>query len=166
MGAGSTTKTEASLNEAETFYKRGELDNCIGLCRSVLRGSPDNWRALQYLAQVAYVRKRYSQALSLVTRALSVAPEAPVLFNLQGAIYRALGELGESRSSFHNAVDLDPRFAAAHDNLGLVLRQMSDLAPALRSHKTAVALCPDRPEFKLHLGQALEAIGRADEALA
>ncbi|HKW90631.1 MAG TPA: tetratricopeptide repeat protein [Methylomirabilota bacterium] len=66
------------------------------------------------------------------------------------------------------AVDLDPRCASCHNNLGTALlrraRGPEDLREAERQLRQAIALGPDNAEARLNLGTVLLLLGRHDQA--
>ena len=59
-----------------------------------------------------------------------------------------------------------PQRFAAWFNLGVVLAQSGDRAAAMIAYRQALSLKPDLHQAQVNLGLALEAEGRADEALA
>ena len=59
-----------------------------------------------------------------------------------------------------------PQRFAAWFNLGVVLAAAGDRAAAMIAYRQALALKPDLHQAQVNLGLALEAEGRADEALA
>jgi predicted O-linked N-acetylglucosamine transferase (SPINDLY family) len=59
-----------------------------------------------------------------------------------------------------------PQRFAAWFNLGVVLAQSGDRAAAMIAYRQALSLKPDLHQAQVNLGIALEAEGRADEALA
>src|SRR5439155_24336990 len=62
------------------------------------------------------------------------------------------------------AVRLDPRFAAAHNALGLWYRESGRLEPALRHTARAMALEPGNPDFAVTRASVLSAAGQAQAA--
>jgi len=53
------------------------------------------------------------------------------------------------------AVELDPRLADAHNNLGNALRGMGELERAEAALRQAVALAPERSDLHANLGNVL-----------
>ena len=64
------------------------------------------------------------------------------------------------------AIELNPKVAAAHSNLGNALRDLKRPAEALASYDTAIALKPDVAEAHSSRGNALMVLTRPAEALA
>jgi len=63
------------------------------------------------------------------------------------------------------AIAVNPELAAAHDNLGLMLRSRGELAEAEASHRRAAEAKPDHPDAYSHLGVVLFRQNRRDEAI-
>ena len=68
--------------------------------------------------------------------------------------------------SIGEAIALDPKYAAAHYNLGNALRAKNDLEGAVREYQTAIDLRADLAEPHCNLGLALGDLGRFADGLA
>jgi tetratricopeptide (TPR) repeat protein len=64
------------------------------------------------------------------------------------------------------AIGLNPKYPAAHNNLGNVLRDLKGLVEAIASYDNAIALKPDYAEAYNNRGNALIDLNRPTEALA
>ncbi len=69
-------------------------------------------------------------------------------------------------ASFTRAVELDPQFAEAHNNLGVYLLQSGNTDSAIQHLRAAVALSPSWAKAHLNLGDALRANRGFDQAIA
>jgi tetratricopeptide (TPR) repeat protein len=69
-------------------------------------------------------------------------------------------------ASFGRAVELDPQFAEAHNNLGVYLLQAGNNQSAIEHLRAAVALAPSWAKAHLNLGDALRASHDYDQAQA
>jgi tetratricopeptide (TPR) repeat protein len=76
------------------------------------------------------------------------------------------GRLDAAVEMFTRAVDLNPKDAAAHCNLGVAFQSQHRLADALCSFEQALAIAPDNPEMQYNAGNVLYGLGRRHEALA
>ena len=63
--------------------------------------------------------------------------------------------LGPGRACYRRALELDPRFAAAHHNLGLLLRALDRLPEAQQCYEAATRLEPNFAEAHNNLGNVL-----------
>ena len=82
-----------------------------------------------------------------------------------GAAYRKLGEDEKARTSYDQALRLNPNQYNAYLGLGELLEKQSRLDDAISNYSKAVELRPTDTGFLL-LGRALERTGRRSEALA
>ena len=92
-------------------------------------------------------------------------PNVPILFNILGACYKSLGQLENAAKMFKNAFTLQPSYAEAHFNHGVVLRGMGEPALASESYKNAIVLLPNYPDAHNNLGNVFRDLGRLDEAI-
>ena len=88
------------------------------------------------------------------------------LHRLLGALALAQGRLEDAARAFHRAVAAAPGDAAVHSAFAGVLAQLGAHSDRERMAARAVALDPASPEPRLRHADALEALGRSDEALA
>jgi len=82
-----------------------------------------------------------------------------------GAAYRKLGEDEKARTSYDQALQLNPNQYNVYLGLGELLEKQSRLDDAISNYSKAVELRPTDTGFLL-LGRALERTGRRSEALA
>ena len=74
--------------------------------------------------------------------------------NLLGALYHQRDELGRARRCYRKVVEIDPRFASGHFNLGAVAWARGDFAAAARHFGTAAQLQPNNHHFRRWQQQA------------
>jgi Flp pilus assembly protein TadD len=74
--------------------------------------------------------------------------------------------LDAAAACYRRAIELNPSFAAAFSNLGVVLAEQGALLDAVRCHRTAVALGPGIAAFHNNLGNALREQGQLEQAIA
>jgi Flp pilus assembly protein TadD len=67
---------------------------------------------------------------------------------------------------FRRSIEIDPHWAACHNNLGAALRAAGRTAEAVESYRRAVALAPDYAMAHNNLGATLLALGEPEAALA
>jgi len=78
------------------------------------------------------------------------------------------GEREKTESLLKNAVQLDPAYAAAHLELGIVYAESGETAKAIPAYQKAIELDPKLPEPHYRLALAYKRIGakaKADEQL-
>jgi Tfp pilus assembly protein PilF len=75
------------------------------------------------------------------------------------------GNLEEALRGMHGVLTLDPGFAAAHRDLGMIALAQGRYADAIPSLLKAVSLEPERADVQNSLGSALLQAGRLSEAI-
>lgn len=85
-------------------------------------------------------------------------------FHLLGVVAHQLNR-SDALSLLGRAVMLNPEFAEAHNDRGVILAATGQFADALSSFERAVALNPGYTEARNNLGRGLRSLGRFDEAL-
>jgi adenylate cyclase len=83
-----------------------------------------------------------------------------------GGLYRATGQLEQSRAILLRALEADPNNAEAHAGLGDTLGVLGDFEGAALSHRRAIELDPAFWRYYWRLGVMLTRLGRFDEAIA
>jgi predicted O-linked N-acetylglucosamine transferase (SPINDLY family) len=107
-----------------------------------------------------------AEALEHYREAIDAAPGfAPAHMNL-GIALHAGGELAAAIASHRQAIALDPGSATAQYNLALAYLDTGQAAQAEKQFREALRLGSEFPEAWVGLADALEALGRDQEALA
>lgn len=89
-----------------------------------------------------YLKKQqYQDALDTADKALAVNGSNPYAWNLRGMSLRELGRFKEARAAYEKALALDPLYAKAHFNLGVLADlYLQDLPLALGHYEKYQAL--------------------------
>jgi protein O-GlcNAc transferase len=91
-------------------------------------------------------------------------PQNARVFHLLGVVAHQLRR-PDAASLVGRAVMLDPDFAEAHNDRGVILATQGSFAEALSCFERAVALNPGYNEARNNLGRGLRSLGRHEEAL-
>jgi protein O-GlcNAc transferase len=106
---------------------------------------------------------RLQDAERLYRKICDTAPNARA-FHLAGIVSHQLGRK-DAAALVCRAVALDPDFAEAHNDRGVILAASGMLSDALICFERAVALKPDYDEARGNLGRALRSVGRVADAV-
>jgi tetratricopeptide (TPR) repeat protein len=177
----------ATLARAKSHAKKGRLDEARQLYHSVLEAFPQNQQAKKGLkAQKGQVNKKnpsgppqtqveslialYSQgqiqkALTTSEALIQNYPNVPLLYNISGACYNALGQLEEAVKSLEKALAIKPDYAEAQCNLGNTLKDLGQLEAAVKSYEQALAIKPDYAEAHCNIGVTLNELGQLEAAV-
>ena len=108
---------------------------------------------------------RLTEAERLYRRVCDTDPKNARAFHLLGVVAHQL-QRSDAASLVGRAVMLDPDFAEAHNDRGVILAASGLFADALSCFERAVALNPGYDEARNNLGRGLRSLGRLGEAVA
>ena len=80
-----------------------------------------------------YSSGRIEETINAIKELNEECPNVPLLFNLLGACYKALGKLQASVNAFEVAATIKPDYAEAYNNLGIVQMQLRNLDVSVKS---------------------------------
>ena len=92
-------------------------------------------------------------------------PESALLFNLYGVVLGRLQKLEESIKKYELALEIEPNFAEAHNNLGLAFRKKSEFNRAIECYTQAVTINPEFAEAHNNLGVVFKESGKISKAI-
>lgn len=109
-------------------------------------------------------RKALEVLLPLLERKACLLEKTSLLYNI-GRCHRRLGDRGAAIRRLQEALELDPSYLRAHQELLSLHIEAQDFASALRCLERIVELDPKNPEAFNDLGVVLHTLGRDREAL-
>lgn len=172
------------------FSQRDQVDQAIYLYLDLLKQNPRDIETLINLGHVCRAVGRGEEANTFYRRALEIEPwngEArqaladqplPVQQPVQQPARSADGLVAEARECaqqgqneqarelLEQAIAQNPRFAVAHNDLGVVAYQLGDLGAAQVAYEQAVRLEPGNLNYRKNLADLyFVAAGRPDDAI-
>jgi tetratricopeptide (TPR) repeat protein len=165
-----TIKTQRLIARAKKLTKKGHLDEAQKIYLAVLKSSPKNHEAKNYLSilrqrkqtnltqkQLDEVMKLYSSgqisnALAAISLLIEAFPNESLLFNINGACYSEIGPIESAIDSFEKAIALKPNYLEAHYNLGAAYQRIHQLDNAIECYEKAITLKHAYPEAHNNLG--------------
>ena len=156
---------EAHRNLGSALIEAGEAEAGIEALQRALELRPGFAAAVAQLALALTARGRAAEALPYYERLLARERRADTL-NDYGTLLAGLARFEAAADCFRGALDLAPREARVHANLGHVLHCLGDHRAAIGHSRRALELDPRLPEGHLHLGNALLAINEMHAAEA
>ena len=121
----------------------------------------DQLQALINLFSQGQLQQAQKQAETLVTQ----FPMSAILFNIQGAVLKGLGQLDLSVEAYKKALTIKPDYAEAYNNMGVTLKEQDKLVEAVEAHIKSLAIEPDDAEASYNMGNALKKQGKLEEAI-
>jgi len=103
---------------------------------------PNDVEALVNFGNIFYLSKRFEEAVTCYTRALSMRPDANTWTNLGNAFHR-LGRRNDALASFCNALALEPDDIQALYKRAVMLGELGNIDEALVAYDRVLALKPD-----------------------
>jgi tetratricopeptide (TPR) repeat protein len=133
-----------------------------------VRLAPDYVEARINLAQGLAALGKIDEAIDHGRKAVASAPDSP---KAHFALAYALSsferpELEAATAALVRAIELDPAYADAHNNLGSVLQRRNDLPGAIAHLRRSLELNPEQLNAYRNLGNALSASGEAEGAVS
>ncbi|MFZ5949198.1 MAG: response regulator [Candidatus Rifleibacteriota bacterium] len=110
-------------------FSPGEIRDLVG--KILNRENLDEKNATDYSAILELTKKflnqcRFESALETIRRAVAIDPNKPEAFNLMGAILEVKGKRLESQKFYRTALEIDPTYKPARDNLNRVTLSNAD----------------------------------------
>jgi tetratricopeptide (TPR) repeat protein len=153
-----------TVERARAAWREGRVDEAEMACRQVLAVWPGQADATYLLGLMAYGYANLDLAIAHVREACQ-SPRAPaVYFSDFAEMCRQKGLLAEAEDAGRHAVALAPNFAAAWNNLGIVLQEMLKLDESRLCLERALALEPRNAETLNNLANTMKRLGLAAEA--
>jgi superkiller protein 3 len=133
-------------------------------CYAVARALRPDLGVTLAMALLRSGRKR--EGLELLVRLVKEKPDNPYLHFRQAYALYNKGDLDGTVACYQKALELDPKLAPAHCNLGNSLHDKGDRAGAIACWKKAIALDPKYAKAHNNLGVALYEKHDLDGAIA
>lgn len=130
---------EAAAQKAMPEYARalqtikaGKLDQALVMLQSITSQYPQLSGPLVNQGKIYLQQKKYPQAQAALEKAIAVNAQNPYAHNMLGLVLREQGKFTEARQHYEAALQLDPMYARAHFNLGVLAElYLQDLGLAL-----------------------------------
>ena len=176
-------KTQKNLARASKIAKKGDISEAKKLFNEILKDSPNNQEAKKGLTALElnsenlrpaqseidnvmglYKSGKIQDAIFTVNELTNKFPKEPLLFNISGACFLAANLAQDAVKSFEKAIELKTDYAAAHYNLGVAFRSLSQYDNAMKCFKEAISINPAYPDAHNNLGLILLQNGELIEA--
>jgi len=146
----------ALANLAEIELEENKLDDADKHILAALAQSPNDAYDLTVLGRVQFAGAKYDEALDTLSRAAKLDPQNPDIENYLGVTLAEKGLRAQAETALRRAVQLDPNYGAAHNNLAVIyLTQQPPMVELARWHyeKALAAGQPHNPALEKMLAE-------------
>lgn len=113
--------------------RAGELDKALVMFQSISSRYPQLSGPMVNQGLIYQRQKKYPESETALRQALEINARNPYAHNALGLTLREQGKFDEARQHYQTAVTLDPKYARAHFNLGVLAElYLQDLSLALK----------------------------------
>ena len=112
-----------------------------------------------------YNKGQLQHCLDVGLQLLQKFPSSIALYNIQGASNAGLQKFDEAVESYKQVLKIEPGYANAHYNIGIVLHEQGKPEKAIESYRKALAIQPDYVDAYNNMGNALKDKGNLEEAI-
>ena len=119
---------------------------------------------INYLINL-YNQGKMQQALGEASRLIEKFTNSYLLYNIQGAANKGLGQLDAAIYSYKQAISFKPDNAEAFYNMGIALKEQGKVEEAVEAYNKAILLKPDYAVAYNNMGNALKEQGKVEEAV-
>ena len=130
------------LDGIRDLLRAGQVDQADALVDAVLARNADDVRALYFRGVIANRRRDFPGAITALQRALATVPGAPLAWLALGNAHARSEHYAQAAEAYRQVIALEPGWADAHYNLGLMRKRIGDQRGAAQSLHTAWTLDP------------------------
>jgi len=153
------------LTLARIHNSKGELDQAIGMYKSLIKNRPDQASPHSLLATLYEKQTKFDLAETHYKKALEINPDfIPALNNLAFLYAEQNKELNKALELAQLAREKTGAITAIMDTLGWVYYKKELFPSAVEEFKTCVEKEPENPIFHYHLGLAYNKMWKYDLA--
>ena len=140
------------LTKASVLEGEGALSDAIQIYEAYLLKAPQDAQVQELLGTALLKAGRLAKSHKAFSRALQSGGRRPSLFLHKGICEGRLGETDAALESFHKALDVDPSYALAQNNIGKLLSDLGRNTEAVSYFEAALVLNPDYLDAAFNLG--------------
>ncbi|MDR1868011.1 MAG: tetratricopeptide repeat protein [Treponema sp.] len=161
---GDTNNRGAALALIHTLIAANKLDSATIEVSKLLANYPQDKAVITAAARVYCVQGRLQEALGILIDAIDFDQIDADLYYRVGNIHNRLNHPKLALMAYAKAIELDPQYIPAYNNLGIVYCSGYAYHKAFDMFKTGLTLEPGNPILLFNYGVALERAQNLEEA--
>jgi tetratricopeptide (TPR) repeat protein len=146
--------------------ERGQAAEAEQLLEQAVDACPLDAEARRHYAEALWQRGEHQKAVAQLEEAVHLAGEDPVLQVRLAEMHLAMGRTASARAAAEQALDLDPKLAAAWAIRGRLNRAAGQLRPALADLHRALGYAPNDRQLLLDVAELYRELNQPQRALA
>jgi tetratricopeptide (TPR) repeat protein len=189
-------KPEQAIRLAKKKIKEGSFEDAKGIYKDILVKFPKNKKAIDGIktlsgGSIAHVSKnqeppqdqqqhlvnlyqhgQLQQILDKAKQWMSQFPNSVTLHSMCGAAHAGLGHIEAAIESYKSALNINPSYAEAHNNLGKLYYNMGigqqirgESEAAIGNFKKSLKIVPNHAQSYLNMGNAQKSKGDLEAAI-
>jgi tetratricopeptide (TPR) repeat protein len=168
-----TRSPESFVNEAQTLYEDGKINQAIEAYENAILSDPENASNYVELARIQILGGSYDRALENAELALLINPENPRAQSMRAWALNFLGDPLGAEAAVKRALEIDENYAVAHAIYAEILFDNGSFERGAEESRIALELDPNSLEVRRARGYILynttnyaEAVEQFDAAIA
>jgi tetratricopeptide (TPR) repeat protein len=118
------------LKEAQRLYAQGKVPGAMEKVDAYLKEMPKDTQGRFLKGLLLVEEKKNAEAIEVFTALTEEYPELPEPYNNLAVLYAAQGNYDRARAVLELAIQTNPQYAMAHENLGDIYAQLASRAYA------------------------------------
>jgi predicted Zn-dependent protease len=132
-------------NLATIELQENKLDEAEKHLTAALIQSPDDAYNLSTLGYLKFCQQKYDDALNVLSKAAKIDPNNPEIQNYLGVTLSHKGLRIQAETALRKAIELNPLYAPAHNNLAVVYLNQTPAMPLLARWHYQKAIAAGQP---------------------
>ncbi len=154
------------LSTAIALHQQGQLDRAKAIYQEILAVEPLHADALHLSGLIEFQQGRFQGAVDLISKAIVVRPDDPVVHCNLGQALQGIGQATEALASYDQAIAVRPDYAEAYCYRGGALKELRRFEAAITSYDRAIAINPAYVDAYYNRGNGLRQMKRLEAAIA
>lgn len=152
------------VRQIGALIQSGEMDKAESTALELLNSHPKRPEVHTILGMIYLQQLKRSRALPYLEFAVKAEPRNPAYLNNLGRLYLDLRAIELALPFLHNALAIDPKLTPTLISIGEYYLSVGKAALGLPYLERALRNEPKNAKAKWHLAEALDALGKSDEA--